>query len=214
MAVESLRQGLQCGPTLDLTPIHKYRGEVAGVEDREEAVVLINGACTGTLVAAAAGPVVLTAGHCVRLQERPVVAFNVEEEPDGEQLVTEGTVLEQSDAPDFALIRLDTLPAITPTRLATQPGDLLAVIQHPRGRPKVIAEGRLVGACRGQVYYSGLDTLVGSSGAGVLTRSGHLVGVHSGGDCAEDGSGANRGWTAEAIVAASAYLEVGDLGDR
>src|ERR1041384_1458700 len=48
----------QCGPTLDFTPINSYRGEFADVaQSREDAVVFINGLCTGTLIAASAGPV-------------------------------------------------------------------------------------------------------------------------------------------------------------
>src|SRR5688572_17116246 len=42
----------QCGPTLDFTPINSYRGKFANVQDREDAVVLINGSCTGTLIEA------------------------------------------------------------------------------------------------------------------------------------------------------------------
>jgi V8-like Glu-specific endopeptidase len=58
------------------------------------------------------------------------------------------------------------------------------------------------------------DTLVGSSGAGVLNRQGYLFGVHSGGDCAADGSGSNIGWTASRIVEASPYLVPADIADR
>jgi hypothetical protein len=207
-------RSLQCGPTLDFTPINSYQGALAGAQEREEAVVLINGACTGTMIAAAAGPVVLTAGHCATLGDRPVIAFNIEDEPDGDPLVTEGTVIEQAAAPDYALIRLDTLPAAAPTLLTSRPDDLLAIIQHPRGRPKVIAEGPMLDACDGQLYYADLDTLVGSSGAGVLTRAGHLVGIHTDGDCTTDGGGANRGWTAAAIVEASPHLLPTDIADR
>lgn len=204
----------QCGPTLDFIPIHEYDGDVTEVQDREDAVVLINGACTGTLIAATAGPVVITAGHCVGLKDRTLIAFNVEVEPDGDQLLTTGTVFEQSTDPDYALIQLDDLPMATPTLLTTQMTDLLVMIQHPRGVPKVIAEGRLFDTCNGLVYYADLDTLVGSSGAGVLNRQGHLLGIHSDGDCTEDGSGANRGTTAAAIVDASPYLVVADIGNR
>lgn len=207
--------GLQCGPTLDFTPINQYAGAFAAAQEREEAVVLINGLCTGTLIAAAAGPVVATAGHCVGLGDRDVVVFNHEDDPDGEPLITEGTVIERADDPDYALIKLDTLPAaITPTPLTTQPSDQLAIIQHPRGRPKVIAEGPFLDSCDRQIYYTDLDTLVGSSGAGILSDRGYLVGVHTDGDCAEDGGGANRGWTAAAIVEASPYLEAADIADR
>jgi V8-like Glu-specific endopeptidase len=206
--------GLQCGPTLDFTPINRYEGELGSAQEREDAVVLINGLCTGTVIAAAAGPVVLTAGHCVGLGDRSTVVFNHEDEPDGAPLIIEGTVIEQSTEPDYALIRLDALPAVTPTSLTSQPTDLLAIIQHPRGRPKVIAEGELLDACGGQIYYTDLDTLVGSSGAGVLNRQGYLLGVHTDGDCTEAGGGANRGWTAAGIVDASPYLESSDIGDR
>jgi V8-like Glu-specific endopeptidase len=195
--------GSQCGPTLDFTPINQYHGAIATVQDREDAVVLIDGDCTGTLIAAQTGPVVLTAGHCVVLHGRSLVAFNVEDNPDGDQLVTNGTVIEQATEPDYALIKLDALPQVTPTPLTSRPTDRVAVIQHPRSRPKVIAEGSLAGACNDQVYYSDLDTLVGSSGAGVLTSNGYLVAVHTDGDCAADGGGDNRGARPAASVAAT-----------
>ncbi|HEY0483529.1 MAG TPA: serine protease [Kofleriaceae bacterium] len=204
----------QCGATADFTPINRYRGSIASVQEREDAVVLINGTCTGTLIAAAAGPVVLTAGHCVGLGDRDLIAFNVEAEADGDPLVTDGTVIEQATDPDYALLRLDRLPTATPTPLTTRSSDLLAIIQHPRGGPKVIAEGSFLDECNGQVFYVDLDTLVGSSGAGVLTAGGFLLGVHTDGDCAPDGGGSNHGATAAAIVAASAYLQDTDLADR
>jgi hypothetical protein len=204
----------QCGPALDFTPVNQYHGAISAVADREDAVVLINGNCTGTLIAAAAGTVVLTAGHCVAPGDPALLAFNVEDQPDGDRLVTDGAVIEQATEPDYALIRLDRLPAIAPTLLTTRPSDLLAVIQHPRGGPKVVAEGRYAGACGAIDYYTDLDTLVGSSGAGVLTSGGHLLAVHTDGDCARDGTGTNRGWSAASIVAASAYLQDADIADR
>jgi V8-like Glu-specific endopeptidase len=78
----------------------------------------------------------------------------------------------------------------------------------------VIAEGAFLDACNGLIYYTDLDTLVGSSGAGVLNRQGHLVGIHTDGDCAEDGSGTNLGWTAAGIVEASPHLQSADIADR
>jgi Trypsin-like peptidase domain len=203
----------QCGDALDFTPINQYQGAIASIQDREDAVALLDGDCTGTLIAAAAGPVVLTAGHCVALGDQVLVAFNIEDNPDGDMLVTGGTAIEQSDEPDYALVKLDRIPRAAPTALTTRQSALLAVIQHPRGAPKAIAEGELAGACNRQLYYSDLDTLVGSSGAGVLNDTGYLLGVHTDGDCGKTG-GTNRGWTAEAIVAASAYLEDADLADR
>jgi hypothetical protein len=190
------------------------RGEMAAVQDREDAVVLIGGGCTGTLIAAAAGPIILTAGHCVGLGDRALLAFNVEADADGDTLVTDGNVIERSTEPDYALIEPDELPEVTATPLTTRPTDLLAVIQHPRGGPKSIAEGRFAAACDDAIFYTDLDTLVGSSGAGVLTRGGYLHGIHTDGDCAEDGSGSNYGWTATSIVAASSHLQDADVADR
>lgn len=204
----------QCGPRLDFTPINSYQGDLKIVNDREDAVVLINGNCTGTLIAAIGGPVVLTAGHCVGLGDEAAVAFNVEDMPDGPEISVTGKTFEQSNAPDYALLRLDTLPAVTPTPLGTQPGDRLAIIQHPRGGLKVVAEGSFLDSCRGLAYYTDLDTLVGSSGAGVLSRKGNLIGVHTDGDCRTDGGGSNHGWTAASIVEASPYLQAADLADR
>lgn len=204
----------QCGAMLDFTPINQYRGGLVDAQLREDAVALIGGSCTGTLIAAAAGPVVITAGHCVGLGDQALVAFNVETDPDGDPLVTQGTVIERADEPDYALLRLDRLPNITPTPLATQSTERLAIIQHPRGGPKVIAEGDFFADCHGQIEYIDLDTLVGSSGAGVLNARGFLYGVHNDGDCDTQGGGANTGWSAASIVAASAYLQDADLGDR
>jgi hypothetical protein len=208
------RSRLQCGSTLDFIPVNRYEGALADAQAREEAVVLINGVCTGTLIAAAAGPVVATAGHCVALGDRDIVVFNHEDEPDGDPLITEGTVIEQSLEPDYALLELDMLPAVTPTPLTSRPTDRLAIIQHPRGLPKVIAEGAFLDSCDRQIYYTDLDTLVGSSGAGVLSQQGYLVGIHTDGDCDMDGGGSNRGWTAADIVEASAYLQAADIADR
>ena len=77
-----------------------------------------------------------------------------------------------------------------------------------------MAEGTLGGDCNQLIFYMDLDTLVGSSGAGVLTRGGFLLGVHTDGDCAADGSGSNVGWSATSIVRASPYLQDSDIADR
>lgn len=205
----------QCGATQEFTPVNEYAGALAEAQAREDAVALLNGSCTGTLIAAAAGPVMLTAGHCAALGDRVLVAFNIEMNADGDPLLTEATVIERADEPDYALLRLDQLPAATtPTPLGALASDRLAVIQHPRGRPKVIAEGDFLDSCDRLLYYVDLDTLVGSSGAGVLNESGELIAVHTDGDCAMDGKGANYGWTVESIVAASAYLQDGDVVAR
>ncbi|RYZ46821.1 MAG: serine protease [Myxococcaceae bacterium] len=205
----------QCGPLADFTPINRYQGAFADVvQAREDAVVIIDGRCTGTLIQASAGPVVVTAGHCAAVGDRALVVFNFEDAPDGDPLITEGTVIEQALEPDYALIALDVLPDVTPVPLTARATERLAIIQHPRGRPKVIAEGGYLATCRQLVYYTDLDTLVGSSGAGVLTREGHLLGIHTDGDCYSTGQGSNRGWTSDALVEASPYLLPSDIVER
>src|SRR5690606_25055459 len=117
--------------------------------------------------------------------------------------------------PDYALLELAELPSVTPTPLGTRITDVLAVIQHPRGQRKVIAEGTLLTTCgASQFIYNDLDTLAGSSGAGVLDREGYLIGMHTDGDCTADGTGANRGWSAELVVQVSAHLQPEDIEDR
>ena len=143
-----------------------------------------------------------------------LVAFNYEDEPDGDPLVTEGTVIEQSLEPDYALIQLDALPAVAPTPLMAGATDRLAIIQHPRGGSRWSPRARSRAPATGSSPTSIWTRSVGSSGAGVLDRHGHLIGIHTDGDCADDGSGSNYGWSAESIVEASAYLQDTDIADR
>jgi V8-like Glu-specific endopeptidase len=207
-----LRPYSTCGGSADLTPINSYTGDITAVQDREDAVVLIDGTCSGTLVAAAKGPVVLTAGHCASLGQQVEVAFNVEANPDGDTLTTNGTTIEQADDPDYALIRLDQLPHVTPTALTTTPTDRLAIIQHPLGEAKQVAVGDVITNC-GPILMYDVDTRAGSSGAGVLTEAGLVVAVHSDGDCSSDGGGANWGSTISAILGVSSYLVAADVTD-
>src|SRR5262249_28973753 len=48
----------------------------------------------------------------------------------------------------------------------------------------------------------------------ILQRSGFLLAVHTDGDCATNGSGANDGWSTASIVAASTDLTTADIADR
>ena len=76
----------------------------------------------------------------------------------------------------------------------------LAIVQHPRGDYKKIAAGNLQLARNSRLYYSNLDTDGGSSGAGIINKSGKLVGIHTEGGCrsTEDGN-ANKGWSISTI---------------
>lgn len=204
---------LQCGPTLDFTEINAYRGALPHLEERENAVVLVQGACSGTWIESSEGErFVLTAGHCVRPSQHVLISFNHELCPDGLVGTREGQVVEHSAEPDYALIVIDAEIDfdVVPTPISTEITRALAIIQHPRGRTKVIAEGQFTEGRDGMIHYADLDTLVGGSGAGILNASGDLIGIHTGGDCSVDG-GTNYGWSIASIIEHSELLTVSVL---
>lgn len=207
-------RGAQCGPRLDFMPVNSYSGPFQWTQLREDAVVLVNSDCTGTYIRTAAKDlfVVLTAGHCVRLGDSASITFNFEIRADGPQHVWEGTVVERSVEPDFALIELPRHPDVRPTPMSRVITRALTMIQHALGAPKVVADGRLSYRGTRRFRYSEIDTLVGSSGAGVLNAHGHLAGIHTLGGCSKTG-GTNGGWTATSIVEASSVLRPEDLED-
>lgn len=197
---------LQCGPTLDFTEINAYRGALPHLEERENAVVLVQGACSGTWIESSEGErFVLTAGHCVRPSQHVLISFNHELCPDGLVVTREGQVVEHSAEPDYALIVIDAEIDIVPTPMSTEITSALAIIQHPRSRTKVIAEGQFAEERNGMIHYVDLDTLVGGSGAGILNANGDLIGVHTDGDCDVYG-GTNYGWSIAAIIEHSEQL--------
>ena len=62
-------------------------------------------------------------------------------------------------------------------------GSIIAIIQHPNGDPKKVASGTIL-ARRGEwIYYDNLDTNNASSGSGIATDDGHVIGVHTNGGC-------------------------------
>jgi V8-like Glu-specific endopeptidase len=60
---------------------------------------------------------------------------------------------------------------------------VIAIVQHPNGDPKKVASGRLLKKQAEWLYYDDVDTHGGSSGSGVVTADGHLIGVHTNGGC-------------------------------
>ncbi len=207
-------QATQCGPTADFVPVNAYDGPMDWVSDRENAVAFINGACTGTYFggAGSAEHLILTAGHCVGLGDEALVDFNFEDDPDGSEYVGTGTVVERADEPDYALIELFEDPVVRPAPLSVRSTEELAVIQYARGGPKVIATGVLAAESATEVRYADLDTLVGSSGAGVFNAGGRVIGVHSDGDCDEVG-GSNVGQSIAASADVSPLLSLFDFYD-
>lgn len=78
------------------------------------------------------------------------------------------------------------------SRSALRSATLLTVIQHPHGQPKKVAAGSKIAASDTLISYSDIDTLKGSSGAGIIDQHGRLIGVHTSGGCSLVG-GANSG---------------------
>jgi V8-like Glu-specific endopeptidase len=82
---------------------------------------------------------------------------------------------------------------------------VLTIIQHPTGLPKKIAAGPKHSIDKESLLYANLDTMGGSSGSGVLSQTGRLIGVHTNGGCAELGQ--NRGITLKAIKSVSSFIK-------
>ena len=113
----------------------------------------------------------------------------------------------EPSAVDYALLRIETVDQDARDRLEAaalglgrlqytpQPQrDPIAIVQHPGGFEKKVATGTLLGKASWRLYYNDLSTEGGSSGAGVFSNNGRLVGIHTRGGCglAERGA-ANKG---------------------
>jgi hypothetical protein len=81
--------------------------------------------------------------------------------------------------------------------------DMLAIIGHPNGVPKVIEAGPQTDLHGNQLGYNDIDTLGGSSGSAVLGPAGTIVGVHTNGGCTTGAIGHNHGVRISSILAAS-----------
>ncbi len=120
--------------------------------------------------------------------------------------------------PDYAILRLSGNPGfhngvarISPSD--SRAGSPIALLQHPRAEPMKVGAGAVARVSGSKISYDSIDTLDGSSGAGILDgTSGKLVGVHTNGGCAQDGDGENFGVTIGALTAASQILY--DFVDR
>ncbi len=113
---------------------------------------------------------------------------------------------------DYAIVELVSkngkFPSVAPAiPLIEDPEqqEIIAIIQHPQGKPKKIEAGSVMKVSNTQVYYGNIDTHGGSSGSAVRDKTGNIVGVHTNGGCTANG-GANRGVTTKAVGDVSSHF--------
>uniref|UniRef100_A0A0G4I8A5 PDEase domain-containing protein n=1 Tax=Chromera velia CCMP2878 TaxID=1169474 RepID=A0A0G4I8A5_9ALVE len=119
-------------------------------------------------------------------------------------------------SPDYAILRLGnnaggkstgSVWGVTEVTLsAARVDEMLCIIQHPAGRRKEIKAGPLTGITDIQLRYTSIDTMGGTSGAGILNKQGHIVGVYTHGGCTAT-TGFNVGVCIDAICAHSPALQ-------
>ncbi|PKL77003.1 MAG: hypothetical protein CVV27_07405 [Candidatus Melainabacteria bacterium HGW-Melainabacteria-1] len=214
-----------CGKN-DLQHVNSYDGSlgqpVEFVAGRKSAVgALAQGSpddsrkfCSGTLIGE---DLFLTASHCIdKTITTKWAVFNYETAPGSSELLPQEHVkileiVEDGRNLDYAILRLEGKPGLkygfTPVRVALpENGHLLTIIQHPKGQPKQIEAGPMVGERGAYMQYADLDTEPGSSGSGVIDKQGALVGVHTLGGCYSTG-GANQGVKMTEIVKVSKVVQ-------
>jgi hypothetical protein len=113
---------------------------------------------------------------------------------------------------DYAILRLSDHPGlrngVTPISGSdASPGSPIAILQHPSAAPMKVGAGKTLRVQGSTITYDTIDTLGGSSGAGILdATTGRLVGVHTNGGCTKSGSGENSGVTIGALTLVSPTL--------
>ncbi len=206
LQVQQKQDESQCGPTWDVQDVEQYDGtlgvSVDWVERHEGAVgYQVFPGCTGTLISE---DLFISAGHC-GYGVGDTVRFNYQDDPSGNPRPTSDfsvvEVVEQEDNInwDYAIVRLDGDPGeeFGYARLADRDediGDTVAIMQHPAGVPKVIHTGPVFdySSPNGANWFRHqVDTTNGSSGSGILTTDGFLVGVHTSAGC-DPGNSAMR----------------------
>jgi V8-like Glu-specific endopeptidase len=115
---------------------------------------------------------------------------------------------------DYAIVKLDGEPGkiFGYTKVANKDarlGDMLCIIQYPAGRMKKVEAGQVTFLENGdeRIGYNSIDTLGGSSGAGLLlSPEGTIVGVHTNGGCESSASGFNYGVRITSLLEVSPVL--------
>lgn len=200
-----------CGPTNDAQFVNSYTGTLGPTVTFVQTHKTSKGAlettqtsgkyCSGSLISS---NLFLTAGHCVSAGTvGDFVSFNFERAANSTQLLTQthvrvAAIVEDSlGGVDYAILRLDGTPGntfgVASVATADPPnGAAITIIGHPSGQPKQIEAGTIASRSGNFIRYGNVDTLGGSSGSGILSSTGQIVGVHTNGGCTASG-GTNSG---------------------
>jgi V8-like Glu-specific endopeptidase len=111
---------------------------------------------------------------------------------------------------DYAIVKVDGKPGkifgITPIAVADALiSDMLCIIGHPLGKPKVVEAGPCSDFSDTKIGYNTLDTQGGNSGSGILGKDGTIVGVHTQGGC--NSIGFNSGEKISSLIQASPIIK-------
>lgn len=220
--IDLVEQRSQCGPTWNAQDVEPYDGTLAVTKrwvERHEGAVgyhATNG-CSGTLIS---DDLFLSAGHC-EYEVGHVVQFNYQYDP-SRKLRTRHPVqvievLEQENnaSYDYAIVRLSGKPGqmFGHARLANRdevPGDTVALIGHANAAPKTVHTGPVIANPTAGLlnwFSYTVDTDGGSSGSGVLSMDGYLIGVHTDEGCnTSSNPGGNRGMRLSQLMPRSPTL--------
>lgn len=189
------------------------------------AVIIRNGKkryCTGTMISY---DLMLTAKHCVdyKRPDNLSVVFNYELDRTGRSSkeyiyeVDKFMELGGKDHLDYAIIKIKGRPGLlhghsklASKNYAPQEGDPILLLQHPDGEPMQLDIGLVKKTSTKFIEYDDLDTLGGSSGAGLLDKQGKIIGVHVLGGCFKVG-GSNKAVSIEAIRKSSRLIQEQNL---
>jgi V8-like Glu-specific endopeptidase len=210
----------QCDATWEVQDVERYDGTLgvsrAFVAAHERRVGHLERGCSGTLIS---DDLFLSAGHCTYVVG-DMVRFDYQNDAAGNPRVPVrfrvSQVVEQQDVADwdYAIVRLEGTPGREFGHASIAPVDppansTVAIIGHPNSIPKIVDAGPITSGSglSSNFLRHRVDTDPGSSGSGILTPDGQLIGIHTDGGCTTTG-GENKGMRLSRLIPHSATLQV------